>query len=119
RASYFGATQWYHELYIDLLMRLHHLQPSKGHDVAALAASERGRARGLLEMLAEARADISEGIDSSLLERERSLQKRINAGAEYQYRLLSDKYTREQMEAVKRELDSLIDESRQVEAEIL
>jgi CHAT domain-containing protein/tetratricopeptide (TPR) repeat protein len=118
RASYLGTTRQYHELYIDLLMRLHRLQPSEGHDVAALGASERARARGLLEMLAEARADISEGLDASLLERERSLQKRINAGAEYQYRLLSDKHTRPQMEAAKRELDSLIDESRQVEAEI-
>ena len=118
RASYLGATRQYHELYIDLLMRLHRLRPSEGHDVAALGASERARARGLLEMLAEARADISEGIDAALLERERSLQRRINAAAEYQYRLLSDKHPREQIEAVKRDLDSLIDESRQVEAEI-
>jgi CHAT domain-containing protein/tetratricopeptide (TPR) repeat protein len=118
RASYFGATQQRHELYIDVLMRLHRLHPSEGHDVSALGASERARARGLLEMLAEASADINEGIDAALLERERSLQKRINAGAEYQYRLLSEKHTREQVEAAKRELDSLIDESRQVEAEI-
>src|SRR5262249_39532552 len=118
RASYFATTQQGHEFYIDLLMRLHRLRPSEGHDVSALGASERSRARGLLEMLAEARADINEGIDASLLERERSLQKRINASAEYQYRLLNDRHTREQVEAAKRELDSLIDESRQVEAEI-
>jgi CHAT domain-containing protein/Tfp pilus assembly protein PilF len=118
RASYFGATQQHHELYIDVLMRLHRLRPSEGHDVSALGASERARARGLLEMLAEASADISEGIDAALLERERSLQKRINASAEYQYRLLRERHTREQAEAAKRELDSLIDESRQVEAKI-
>jgi CHAT domain-containing protein len=118
RASYFGATQQHHELYIDVLMRLHRLRPSEGHDVSALGASERARARGLLEMLAEASADISEGIDAALLERERSLQKRINASAEYQYRLLSERHTREQVEAAKRELDSLIDDSRQVEAKI-
>src|SRR5262249_14643979 len=118
RASYFGATRQHHELYIDVLMRLHRLRPSEGHDVSALGASERARARGLLEMLAEASADISEGIDAALLERERSLQKQINAGAEYQYRLLSERHTREQVEAAKRELDSLIDESRQVEAKI-
>ncbi|HEY7184255.1 MAG TPA: tetratricopeptide repeat protein [Blastocatellia bacterium] len=81
RDSYFGATRQYHELYIDILMRLHRLQPSEGHNVSALSASERARARGLLEMLAEARADVSEGIAPSLLERERSLQKRINASA--------------------------------------
>jgi CHAT domain-containing protein/tetratricopeptide (TPR) repeat protein len=117
RASYFGSTQRYHELYIDLLMRLHRLRPSEGHAGSAFGASERARARGLLEMLAEARADISEGIDASLLKRERSLQKRINAGAEYQFRLLNGRHTREQIVAAKRELDSLIDESRQVEAE--
>jgi len=69
-------------------------------------------------MLTEASADISEGIDAALLERERSLQKRINASAEYQYRLLGEKHTREQVDAAKRELDSLIDESRQVESKI-
>src|SRR5215470_5260338 len=99
-------------------MSLHRIRPLEGHDVSALGASERARARGLLEMLAEASADISEGIDAALLERERSLQKRINASAEYQYRLLSERHTREQVEAAKRELDSLIDESRQVESKI-
>src|SRR5262245_47934490 len=118
RASYFGSTRQHHELYIDVLMRLHRLRPSEGHDVSALGASERARARGLLEMLAEASVDISGGIDAALLERVRSLQKRINAGAEYQYRLLSEKHTLEQVEAAKRGLDSLIDESRLIEAEI-
>ncbi|MGH9938360.1 MAG: CHAT domain-containing protein, partial [Blastocatellia bacterium] len=116
------TTQRHHEFYIDLLMRLHQLQssggPSGGHDVSALQANERARARGLLEMLTEARADISEGIDAKLLERERSLQQQINAGAEYQFRLLNDKHTREQMETVKRDLDARIDELREVEANI-
>ncbi len=118
RDSYFGATRKYHEFYIDLLMRLHRLRPSEGSDVAAFGASERARARGLLEMLAEARADINEGIDASLVDRERALQKKISAAAEYQYRLLGERHTREQMETVKRELDSLIDQSQEVEAEI-
>ena len=118
RASYFATMRQHHEFNIDLLMRLHRLRPSEGHDVSALQASERARARGLVEMLAEARADVNEGIDSALVERERSLQKQINANAEYQYRLLNEKSTREQVETVKRELDSLIDESQQVEAEI-
>ncbi len=118
RDSYFGETQLFHELYIDLLMRLHRLQPAAGHNVSALQASERARARGLLEMLAEARAEISEGIDAALLERESSLQKQINASAETQFRLLKENHTREQMEVVKRELNSRLDELQLVEAEI-
>ncbi len=118
RAAYFGETRLFHELYIDLLMRLHHLEPSEGHDASALQANERARARGLLEMLTEAGGDISEGIDATLLERERSLQRQINAKAEYQFRLLSDKHTREQIESVNQEINALIDELQQVEANI-
>ena len=118
RASYFATIQQHHEFYIDLLMRLHRLQPSEGHNVSALQASERARARGLLEMLAEANADVNQGIDATLLERERSLQKQVNASAEYQFRLLSDKHTREQVEAAKQDINARIDELRQVEAEI-
>src|SRR5262249_41024039 len=110
RASYFATTHQYHEFYIDLLMHLHHLRPADGHNAAALQANERARARGLLEMLAEAQADINQGIDSKLLERERSLQRQLNIKAESQYRLLSEKHTREQMETVKRDLNALIDE---------
>ncbi|MCI0337296.1 MAG: CHAT domain-containing protein, partial [Acidobacteria bacterium] len=116
RASFFATTQLSHDFYIDLLMRLHQLKPSEGHDASALQANERARARVLLEMLTEAGADINQGIDARLLERERAVQQQINARAEYQFRLLSDKHTREQREAVKRELNTLIDELQQVEA---
>jgi CHAT domain-containing protein len=118
RASYFATTQRYHEFYIDLLMRLHQQHPAEGHNASALQANERARARGLLEMLTEASADINQGIDATLLDRERTLQQQINARAEYQFRLLSDKHTREQVETVKRELNTLVDELQRVEANI-
>src|SRR5262249_42400032 len=118
RASYFATTQKYHEFNIDLLMQLHRLRPAEGNDAAALRANERARARGLLEMLAEAQADINQGIDGKLLERERLLQRQINVKAESQYRLLSDKHSQEQMEAVKRDLNALIDDLQQVQAQI-
>jgi len=51
RASYFSTVQSYYELYIDILMRLHEQHPGEGYDRLALAASERGRARSLLETL--------------------------------------------------------------------
>lgn len=49
RASFFASVRQYHEFSIDLLMRLHKQRPSEGFDAAALEASERGRARSLLE----------------------------------------------------------------------
>jgi CHAT domain-containing protein len=55
RASYFGSVLGLfkaYEFYIDLLMRLHQSRLSKGHDAEAFQASERFRARSLLEILA-------------------------------------------------------------------
>src|SRR5205085_5100508 len=63
RASYFASVRNYHELDIDLLMRLHRQRPSEGFDAAALQASEKGRARSLLELLTEAGAEIRQGVD--------------------------------------------------------
>jgi hypothetical protein len=62
-------------------MSLHQQQPAAGHDGAALEAAERARARNLLERLGESNADIREGVDPQLLERERALQQQLNAKA--------------------------------------
>lgn len=118
RASYFASAQNYFEVYIDLLMRLHKQRPADGFDAAGLEASERARARSLLEILAEARADIREGVDSGLLERERSLQQQLNAKAERQARLLGGKHTPEQAAELAREIESLTTEYQQVRSQI-
>jgi hypothetical protein len=63
RASYFASKQNLYEFYINLLMSLDRLHPSEGFDAAALEASERARARTLLETLEGAGADIRQGVD--------------------------------------------------------
>lgn len=87
RVSYFTSAQKYYELSADVLMRLDERRPGEGFDARALHASEQARARGLLELLAEARADIREGVEPELLERERELSRRLAAQAERQARL--------------------------------
>ena len=118
RASYFATVQSYYELYIDLLMRLHKRHPSAGFDAAALNACERARARSLIELLIEARADIRRGVDKSLLERERSLQQLLNAKSERRIRLLSGKYPQEQADAAAKEIDALTTELQNAQAQI-
>jgi CHAT domain-containing protein/Tfp pilus assembly protein PilF len=118
RASYFASVQSYYELYIDLLMRLNKMYPSEGHDAAALQASERARARSLLDLLLESQADIRQGVDPQLLERERALQQRMNAKAERQLRLLSGRHTEEQAQAAAREIETLTTEYQEIEAKI-
>ena len=118
RASFFASVQQYHEFNIDLLMRLHKQRPQEGFDTAALQASEKSRARSLLELLKEARAEIRQGVDPALLERERALRQTISEKAERQMRLLSGKHTDEQVSAAAKELDSLTTDYEQVQAQI-
>ncbi|MEG5176302.1 CHAT domain-containing protein [Microcoleus sp. B3-D7] len=79
RSSYFATVQNYYEFYIDLLMQLHKTNPKSGYDTKALEASERSRARSLLELLFESNANIREGIDPDLLQQEKSLQQQLDA----------------------------------------
>ncbi|HKQ79523.1 MAG TPA: tetratricopeptide repeat protein [Blastocatellia bacterium] len=113
RASYFASAQGAYEFYIDLLMRLHRADPGKGYDALAVQVSERARARGLLEMLAEARADIRQGVDRALLERERALMWQINARAQQ----LTQRRGPEQS-SLNREINRLEDEYHQTRAAI-
>ncbi|HLG14935.1 MAG TPA: CHAT domain-containing protein [Blastocatellia bacterium] len=118
RASYFASVQERYEFYIDLLMRMQKQRPTGGFDVAALHASERARARSLLELLTEARADIRQGVDPTVLERERRLRELLNAKAERQMQLLSVKHTEEQAGAIARELSALATEYQALGARI-
>ncbi|MEG4105971.1 tetratricopeptide repeat protein [Microcoleus sp. S13_C5] len=79
RTSYFATVQDFYQFYIDLLMQLHKTQPKSGYDTKAFEASERSRARSLLELLQEANADIRQGVAPELLQRERSLQQQLDA----------------------------------------
>ena len=118
RALYLAAERQSYEFYTDLLVRLHRRDPGAGYDAIALAASERGRARSLLDMLNEASVDIRQGLEPALLELERSLQSQLNAKAESQLSLLGDEHTEEQAAAIRKELDALTSQYREVEARI-
>src|SRR5262245_60997025 len=99
-------------------MQMHKQNSAAAFDALALAVSERARARSLLELLKEARADIRQGIDGSLLERERSLQQRLNARAAAQVSLLNRKHTPEQADAAAKEIAAITDEYEDVRAQI-
>lgn len=118
RSSYLAVQQGSYELYIDLLMQLHERTPTAGHAAHALQVSERARARALLESLAEAQADIRQGVAPSLLERERALQAQLNAKEQQRLKLLSGKPTPEQTAAADRAVEAALTEYQQVQAQI-
>jgi CHAT domain-containing protein len=86
RVSFLASRRAYFEFYVDLLMRLDRLQPGHGHDVEALAVSEKARARELLDLLAKEHVEVRRGIPPELRQQEKELGERI---ARLQTRLLS------------------------------
>ena len=82
RTALLASVQSSYQFYTDLLMRQHRAEPTKGFDALAVEASERRRARSLLDLLSEARADVSRGVDGALLERERLLSRQLNDKAQ-------------------------------------
>lgn len=118
RTSYFASVQERYGLLIDVLMRLHRVDPSGGFDALALVASERARARGLLDLLAEARADVRQSVDPALSDRERSLEQRLAASRTRQAGFLSRGGEPGAEVALAREIAELKSEQDGVEEEI-
>jgi CHAT domain-containing protein/Tfp pilus assembly protein PilF len=118
RASYFASRREYYESYIDILAERHRQNQTAGFDATAFAVSERARARSLLDLLAESRADIRQGVDSSLLERERSSRQLLQAKAAEQFALLNRKHTPAQAEAAAKDIDSITADYEELRAQI-
>ena len=118
RSSFFAHNKHYYDSYIELLMRLHKQNPKAGYDALALQASERARARSLLELLSEAHIEIKQGVDPELLQREHDLQQQLNAKARRQMEVLGDRHTEQQADTLAKEIAQLTVEYQLVQAKI-
>src|SRR5215470_4251033 len=118
RVSFLASRHSDYEFYIDLLMRLHERRPSAGYDALAFEASERARGRNLLEVLSATRADIRQGADPLLLERQRSLQRQINAKERLRMQLVGGNQI-EKSAVIEKELRALLAEHQEVQGQML
>ncbi|MEW6732611.1 MAG: tetratricopeptide repeat protein [Acidobacteriota bacterium] len=118
RASYLTTMQNCYALCIHLLMHIHQLNPNTGYNAEALQISERARARGLIEMLVEAHADIRKGVDPQLIELEKAFQKQLNAQAQYQMQLFNSKHTKQQLEETQKKITGLKEELQKIELKL-
>ena len=118
RVSFLASRHGDYEFYIDLLMRLHERQPSAGYDALAFEASERARGRNLLEVLSATRADIRQGVDPISLERQRSLQRQINA-KELLRMQLAGRNQMEKSAEIEKELRALLAEYQDAKGQML
>ena len=118
RASYFAANLDSYEFYIDLLMEQHLREPSRGHDLLALAASERARARSLVEMLAESRVDFRKDVDPDLLQRERDVSQALRSKSERLLASIGRTSSQAQTAELKKEITRLEAEYEQLQSSI-
>lgn len=107
RSSYFASERHRYDFYIDLLMQMHKQRSLDGIAAEALQASERARARSLLESLTEAGAGIRQGIDPALLQREQLVRYSLSAKADRQRRLLTGKHAKHEADSLAREISDL------------
>ena len=114
RTSFLASVQSSYQFYTDLLMRQHQTEPTKGLDALAVEVSERQRARSLLDLLSEAHADVRQGVDPALLERERILGRQLNDKAQQ----LAQANNAEQAAALKQEISQLETEYERAQAAI-
>nr|WP_052324879.1 CHAT domain-containing protein [Hassalia byssoidea] len=141
RTSYFATVQGYYKFYIDLLMELHKKDPSKicqfttkdqntNKDIiikdkckaVALHISERSRARGLVELLTEARANIRKGANPELLAEERRLQALINTKQKLRIEIVDsnkkDPVSKANANKLQTQIDELLSQQKQLETKI-
>jgi CHAT domain-containing protein/tetratricopeptide (TPR) repeat protein len=112
RTSYVARVRSYFDLHVDLLQR-------QGASAAAFEMNERGRARTLLDALAESATKIRKGIDPQLLKRERSLHAQINARESYRAQVALKHGERSaQATAVARDVARLVETLRELQATI-
>jgi CHAT domain-containing protein/tetratricopeptide (TPR) repeat protein len=118
RTSYFASVRRQYELLIDVLMRLHREKESASWDVRAFEASERSRARALLDSIGETQISISEGVDPKQLARQVSLRASLDAKAERYTQLRGSDPTSKAVQELGNELRALTAEYDELQGQI-
>lgn len=108
RRDYAARRYGIHAEYVDLLMELEATEPGRGHTQRALEASERSRARSLLESLAEAEAGVRERAPEELLAAERVARAAIARAERRRRDLVAEGAEQTDVEAAEREIRGLL-----------
>lgn len=112
RTSFLALNQNYYRIKTHILMDLHQQQPNRGYDRIALENSERGRARGLIELLTEAGFDrqIKAKGSTALTTQEVKLEQDLRAVEKQRVTLLSREHTPAQVTVLESQSNDLINQ---------
>ncbi len=118
RAIWVAAEHARYELLVSVLMALHARDPAHGWDAEALAASETSRARSLLEVLADARADIRADMDPGLKAASDNVAARAEEARRAQQALLSRPHRPEETDKLEVTLAEIRAEEERLQAQL-
>jgi CHAT domain-containing protein/Tfp pilus assembly protein PilF len=118
RASYFASVRQMYEMYIELLMELHKQHPKDGYDVAAFEASERARARSLLETLAATRVGMRQKANQDLLGRQRYLLNELSEKVKRRMLLHGNGEADAEEAALTKQIDEITSQYREVNSQL-
>ena len=118
RINYFAARRDFYELEIDIRMRLYYRTRSRTELELAFFASERARARNLLDLLNESRTDIRQGVDARLLELERTQIAQLREKRWQLQTLAGRKHSKEERNTLETELQALARSFDETQTEI-
>jgi CHAT domain-containing protein len=107
RASFLARRYRTYELAIDVLMALHDQQPAVGFDAAAIATSERARARSLLDLLAQGKRPLEADVEPVLLARQKAAEHDLQAAAQHQLELLTREHTPDEASRIEADIERL------------
>lgn len=97
-------------VYIECLMAQNKLRPSPDLETRAFEASERGRARSLVEFLAETQTKLPAYADQPLVLDEKRLRTAIRAKEDYKISMLETDYKMDELQRVEIDLEKLRNE---------
>jgi CHAT domain-containing protein/tetratricopeptide (TPR) repeat protein len=81
RVSYLASVHELHELRVELLMELDRDHPGAGYLERAFLAADRGRARALLDTVAQGESGVLGPVEPALVDYENRLEERVRAAA--------------------------------------
>ena len=118
RVSYLSGVREHYELCIEILMQLDRLRPGQGFAAEALMVSERGRARLLLDLVNESRANLRQAAAQPLLQRERELRELFRVRAQYRMDLLLSRKDADEVAAIDNQLAQLKADYQDIQAQL-
>ncbi|MGK7898698.1 MAG: CHAT domain-containing protein, partial [Xenococcus sp. (in: cyanobacteria)] len=121
KTSYFSTIEGHYKFKTTILMQLHQRNPTEGNDIKAFENCEKSKARGLLDLLTEAKIDISDGVLPELIQKKHSLEQELKSQEQRHVEIESkdDSNTEQQTAEINKRIKEILTSLEFIKSEIL